>query len=228
MSWPGASSECRGPALCVGARRSLCRGPALLASGISAVGGAPLRGLSLCVGSQCFLSRSVSGPKISSSSFVCVGARRSVSGPGALCRGSALFVSGLASRPGALCRGPAVHSQDFIFQIQAVCVGSGAYCLTVEALCVGAQRSLCRGAFVCRGPGALCVGARRFLSGPVAPSECRGPALFGALCQGPARLVSGPGDLRRFVSGPVRFVSVAARRSLCRGRALSVWAQRVF
>ena len=184
MSGPGAPSEYRGPALCVGARRfspalflsgpgalcrgpalfvsgpgarsecrarrSLCRGPALFVSGPGApcvgapcVGdrrcrgsalrpGAPLRRLALegpgdCVWSGAFCRGLCRGPAVlfrlclCRGPALCVGARRS------LCRGPAL----LASEPGALCRGPAVHSQDFIFQISAVSVGSGAYCLPV-------------------------------------------------------------------------------------------------
>ena len=221
MSRPGARSECRGPArlLSVGARRSLCRGPALLVSGPRAAcvrdrrcrgsasrPGAPLRRLSGKVPAIC-----VSGPGAFCRGL-CQGL--AVLFRLCLCRGPALFVSG----PGAPCVGARrVHSQDFIFQIPAVCVGSGAYCC-LSRPCVS-------------GPGALCVGARR-LSVGARRSLCRGPALcvgaptlllsvgarrFSALCVGARRAVSvsGPGDLRRFVSGPCAL-------SECRSPALFV------
>ena len=108
-----------------------------------------------------------------------VGARRSVSGPGAFCVGArrSFFLSG----PGAL----------FV---------SG-----LGALCVGARRSVCRGpALFVSGPGALSIGLRHlfgarivsvsklgrssasFVSGPSAlrRSLCRGPALCVDVCVG--------------------------------------------
>ena len=178
-------SFCRGPAiclsgsgaLCVGPRRSLCRAPALLASGPAAP---------FCRGPVLsFESRRRGGPKAPLwrsvcrapplSVGVCVGARRSVSGPGApsLCGGPALCVGArrsFVSGPGA--------------------VGAG-------ALCVGPRRSLCRGpalflsrvflyrrsalfsAPLCRGAAlrrSLRVGTRRLCQ-----RVCRGPGLPGGV-----------------------------------------------
>ena len=212
-----------GPDLCVGAGHSLCRGAPLCLSG-------PPGASALCVGA---LRRSL-----------CVRTRRSVSAcvssPGGLqwcrrlgrcfcvsMRGPALFVSGTLSvgaGPGAPCRGPALFVS-----------GRG-------ALCVGAQRSLCRAR--CRGPGALAgpgalsvrarhslcqgralsVGARRSLC----RASCRGPAVsVGArrsVCRGPALFVSGS---MLCLSGPgalcvrARALCVGAQRSLCRAFLLS-------
>ena len=197
MSGPGASAECRGPAVL--SRRSLCRdlrrGPALFVSEPGA----------LCRGPALLLT---------------VEARRS------LCRGPALCVGAAALCVGArhsLCRGPAlcVGVRRSLRRGQARLLSVGA-----RALCFGARRCLPwhpalsgrrRGPAVysVSGPGALCVGARRslcrcrrtpalFVSGPGG----RLPALFllrpGALCRGPTLFV--PSDCR-------------ARRSLCRGPA---------
>ena len=219
MSGPGAL--CRGPALCVGARRSLHRGP------LSGVGVGALALLSqdclcqvpaVCVsGPGAFCRGLCRSPAVLFRRCLCRG-RRSVSGLGALCvgarrslrRGPSLLVSG----PGALCQesasGPAV--------LQVPCRGPTICVSRPGALCVRARRSVCRGpALFVPGPGALSVGARRSL--------CRGPA------RGPALFVSGPGALS-IDSGALcqgvcgaRTVSVselgALQRSLCRGPALS-------
>ena len=127
-----------------------------------------------------------------------------MSGPGALCRGPALFVSGpggplpalFLSGPGALCRGPAlfVSGPGTLCRDPAVCVDVcvGDFC---EAFYVGARRSVSGPDALRRG---LCIGARRFVSGP--------------------DFVSGPGAL----SGPGT-LCVGARRSIYRAPALSVW-----
>ena len=72
-----------------------------------------------------------------------------MSGPGALRRGPALFVSG----PGApsLCRGPAL----FVSGPGALCRGPALL------LCVEARRSLFGARRFVSGPGVLCVGAQR-------------------------------------------------------------------
>ena len=231
VSWPGAPSLCRGPALCV----ALCVGARRFVSGP----GGPLSTLFLSgPGALCwgFLSRSLlSGP-----GALCVGVQRS------LRRGPALSVRGRRW-------GPAVLSQDSIFQAPAVCVsGPIAFCLSLEA-----QRSVCRRpALFVSGPGALSVGARRSLCrGPAL--FYRAPALSvrvwspDCFCIGARRSsalsVWGPGGtLRRrvcgdrrspvvseTVAGPALFVSgpgalcrapalCRARRSLCRGPVLSV------
>ena len=105
VSMSGPALFVSGPgALCIRARAR----PALLASGP----GAP------CVGARCSLSRVGVGARWSSPKTpapgalwgpaLCVGARRSVSRPGAFCvcvgAARSFFVSG----PGALCRGPAL------------------------------------------------------------------------------------------------------------------------
>ena len=150
------------------------------------------------------------------------GARRSVSGHGALCVGARSFVSG----PGAFCQGPALYG----------------------ALYVGAQRSLSESA---SGPGALCValrvGARRSPQRSL-PGRFlfRSSALFSAvgvgagsspaisLCRVPALSVRVYVGTRRplptlFVSG-LGALYVRARRSVCRGQgpngALCVGARR--
>ena len=71
-------------------------------------------------------------------------------GPGALCRGPALFVS----LPGTVCRGPAL----------LLCVGARRSVSGPGALC-DAGPALCLSGFV-SGPGAPCVGARRSCVGP--------------------------------------------------------------
>ena len=96
---------------------------------------------------------------------VCVGARRSLSRPGALCVEPRRF----------LCRSPALSVSR-----------PGAL-----ALCVGARRSPpdTRGALSVSGPGIVCVGARRSLSRPgalgVEPRLFISVSVFGALCVGP-------------------------------------------
>ena len=234
MSGPRAPSLCRGPALCVGARRSLCRGlcvgarrswcrgpalcvgarrsfPALCVSGL----GAPLPRLSLsgpavCVsGPGAFCGGLCQGPAYSGAVCVrarrCGGARRSfVSGPGAPCVGARRSLSGVGV-------GPAVLSQDSFFQVPAVCVSGLALSVCLSGpndQCVGARRSLCRGPALCLSRcDALCVGAG---------------AGTGALCVGPRRsLCPGPGA----VSGPGA-PCVGARRSLCRGPVLSFESRR--
>ena len=156
--------------------------------------------------------------------LMAVGARRSVSGPGApsLCRGPPLFVPG--PRAPSECRGPAL----FVSAPSALCHGPALL------LSVGARRSV-------SGPVApyLCQGPALFVSGP-ARSECRGPARLlsvGArrsLCRGPALLVSGPGapcvGARRSLHGGRRQGTVLlcedslwkSRRSACRVPVLSV------
>ena len=239
VSGPGASSECRGPALflsgpgtpCVGARRSLCRGSALSGVAVEA----------RCASAKTLFRRSrrcvCRVPVLSVAVRVGAGARRSVSGPGALCVGArrslcrcpALSVhfpdTGglywvwrlLSACRGPVCRrkapGPGAPSEcrdPALFS--ALCRGSALF-VSGPALCVGAQR-----VFGVSEPGALC--AALFASGPGAlcvgarrfvsgpPSECRGPALF----------VSGPGDLCRECRGPALFVSGPG--ALCRGPAL--------
>ena len=189
--------------LCVRTWRSLCRGPALFVSGRPAMYLSGLGGL--YVGAR----RSVSGP-----GALCVGARalcrapaRFVSGPGAdLCW--ALFVAG----PGAPCVGARRICQAWAVSVSA----PGALCrapalfVSGPALCVGARRSLCRDP-------ALSVGSRR-----------RGPAVLSqdSVCQVPAVCVSGPSAFclsgRSFCRGPA--LCVAAQRSLCQGPALCVGA----
>ena len=131
----------------------------------------------------------------------------------------------------------------------AMWVGSRLLCVGPRrSLCrVGARRSLCvsLSLSLCRavlGPGALCLGARRSLCrGPA--SLCQGPALSvsgpGALCvgarplcvraqlsvSGPGYSVSGPGALSISVSGRGG-VRIGARRSRCRGPALSCSAYK--
>ena len=134
---------CRGPARQPGAF-SECRGPALLASG---------RSPAVCV----------SGHGAFSSGLVCVGARRSVSGPGALCQGTGALGIG----PGALCLGPGALSiglrrslSGCVWSPDCVCIGVGAlryvsgtgasWSGPARFLSVGARRSLC-------GPGAPCI-----------------------------------------------------------------------
>ena len=170
---------------------------------------------------------------------VCVGARRSVSGPGApsSCRGPALLASG----PGALCRGsarvPAVCVLGLALSVclskpNRVCVEPGLFLYRSSALlCQGPALSgglsvsgcvwgpcdpwWCRrlGRCFCEGPGALCVGARRSLR--------RGPALIAsaAPCWGPVLSVeSVPG-----FGGPLprlplsRPVFVPGPSAFCRG-----------
>ena len=193
-------------------RRSFCYGPALFVSGPALCVGAALL---LCVGAR----RSVSGP-----AALCVGARRFVSGPGGPL--SALSVSGLGavsgpalfvSGPGALCRGRRS------FYVARRCV-SGPAALCVGALCresaSGPGGPLPRLYFP--GTGGLCV-----LS--VCLSVCQDPTICvsGArrsLCRGgagPALFVSGPGALcvgarRSFYRTPELSVRVSLfRRSLC-------------
>ena len=113
------------------------------------------------------------------------------------------------------------------------------------AVCVGPQRSLCRGPAIfgalcvgpwrstVSGPGALCVGARRSLcwgptlsvSGPDALLSVSG---LGSLCVGLSRgrsVCRAPAPRRSLCGAPA-----LSRRSLCRGPALSVellcWAAR--
>ena len=107
---------CHIPAVCVSGpstfRRGLCRGPAVL----------PALFLSGPRGPALF----VSGPR-RPALLLCVGARRSVSGPGALCvgaqrsvcRGPALFVSA-----GSVCRGPALSVSGPGALRRSVCVGT--------------------------------------------------------------------------------------------------------
>ena len=221
---------CRGPSLCVGARRSLCRGPVFLASGPGA----------LCPGSasgppNTFFSRyrrSVLGLPLtvclSRPNALCVGARCS------LCRALALFMSGPGGPlPALFLSGP------------AVCVGArrGALCGgPARLLSVGAWRSLGPALFV-SGPGAPCAGSgvgigaqpKTLFSGyrrSVLGLACRGPTICvsgpGALCVGAALLVSGPGAPYElfFASGPGavggRRWGGRSRRSVCRVPVLSV------
>ena len=170
-------------------RRSFCRGPARRP-------GALCRGpaLLLCVGAR----RSVSGPGALS-----VFARRFVlgpgsplpalflSGPGALCRGLVLFLSG----PGApsLCRGPAL-----------LCLRRGP---ALSGVGVGARHSSRKTVFV-RSRQFVCRGPRRFLS-----RSLSGPPLPALFVSGPALFVSG----RRSVSGP---------GAPCVGARCSLWAPK--
>ena len=106
-----------------------------------------------------------------------------MSGPGALCRGPALFLSG----PGALCRGPAL----FVSGPGAPCVGARR---SLSGVGVRARRSspktlfsryrlalsvaVCVRRCLCRGP-ALCVGAR-----PPALSRPGAPCVGARCCRG--------------------------------------------
>ena len=244
VSGPGAPSECRGPALCVGARRF---SPALFLSGP----GALRRGATLFVSGPG--ARSECRRPARRAGALCVGARRS------LCRGGDQRCRGSASRPGAPLRrlswkvpaicvsGPAgarrsIPKTSFSRYRRSVlglaltvclsrpCVSEpGALCVEAVlsvAVCVGARRSssglVCVGArrSVSRSR-APCVGARRSVSGPGGDrrSLCRGPAL----CIGLRRSLSGPGCVwscsALSVSGPD-----ALRRSLCAGARGSVSA----
>ena len=168
----GPGALCVGPgALCVGARRSFYRAPAI--------------SVRVCLEPGLFLDWSsalsgglfVSGPgalcqrvrAVRRAAALCLGARRClcrawrfVSGPGALSIGLRRSLSGCVWSPdcfsigarrspaGSLCRGPAL-------------------CVSVCVLCVGPRRSV-------SGPGRCLCRDWRFVSGPGAPSECRGPA----------------------------------------------------
>ena len=183
----------RSLALCVGALRSLCRCPALFVSGPGAL-----------VLARCSLCRapavSVSGPALSCSG---PGALSLMSGPGALCVGPALSISGVCvgarrslcrspALPGAMCRAGAL-SVSSVSGLALFVSGPGTLCVRPGILCVRARCFL-----------ALCIGAR---------AVCR--------VQGLAPFVSDPGSL----CGPSP-LCVGAWRSLCRAPALSVKARR--
>ena len=217
-------SLCRAPTLCVGAQRSLCQGPALLcvwhqrSRARRSLCGGPARFSTLCVGAR----RSVSGP-----GAVCVGPRRCPAlsvrvGIGARRSFSAQCLCRVSSRPGSLslCRAP--H----------LCVGA---CQSSSPLSVS-RRSLSGSvsrpggpfqALFVSGPGALCVGA---LCVGARRALCRGPALFasrpGAPCVGTRRFGFSPKTLfvrsRRSVSGPLLALFVSGPGALCRGAALFV------
>ena len=125
-----------------------------------------------------------------------------------------------------MCRGPALSMSV-----------PGASMSEPGALCIGVQRSLCRGPALSRrsvlGPGSLCIGPLCSLYRAPARSVS-GPSLsvsgLRALCVGPRRSlhpapalsVSGPGALR---VGPERSpgaLCVGPRRSLCPGPALDL------
>ena len=163
MSGPGALG--RGPALCVGARRSLYWDPALLASGpaapcvgarcsLSRVGAEALRSFPKCY----FPSAGLALPSCLKSNNLYIGAQSSLRrgpalcllGPGALCIGARRFVSG----PGGLC----VGARRF------VCRGPALYLSGPGALCFGARGSASAPALFISGPGALSIGLRRSLS----------------------------------------------------------------
>ena len=183
---------------CVGARRSLCRGPALCVVARRSVSGPG----AFCVGARrsffCVGGRRCRGSASGPSAPL---ARLSLSGPGSLCVGPRRFLSRSLSGPGCplpcLCRGPAL-------------LVSGRSLRRGPALLVSGPGGPLPALFV-SGPDALCRGLALLASGPAAPSLCRGPALCarrfvsgpGALCRGPALFVSGPGALR----GPALFLS---------------------
>ena len=191
----GARPSVSGPALllCVGARRSVS-GPGALCVGARRFvswPGSPLPALFvLGPGALCWTRRSLCrGPAL----LLCVGARRSVSGPSALCVGARRFVSG----PGAPCVGDSSPKTLFVRSAVVCASGPGAFCRGLRGPAVGARRSV-------SGPGALCVGGPvlsvevlscqvwRFLSTCQAQrSVCRSPALFvlgrGALSVGARR-----------------------------------------
>ena len=188
-------------------------------------------GRSLCRGpALCRPALCVSGP-----GALCVGARRS------FYRAPALSVR-VCLEPGALFSAPRPSP--------AICVGARGLSVSSPALCVGMCVAAGRSPMVPlpalfvsgrRGP-AFCVGARRFMSGPSAPSLCRGVALcVGArrsLCRGLAlclaralcvrsrRSVCRPAlfGARRSVRRPALFVSGSG--ASCRGPALfrCVWS----
>ena len=198
---------CQEPAaLCVGARRSsgpsLCRGPVLSVESRHRGPGGPLSRItlsrpgSLCVGPGSFCRGLYRGPAVLSQRSL-RRARRSVSGPAApcvgarrsVCRGSALFVSGLRARC-SLCRAPAL----FVSGPDSLSI----LLRTVSVSELGAlQRFLCRGPALSgglsvSGPGALC---RRVCGGPgvgVFLSGFGGGLYVGpgaTLCWGPALCV---------------------------------------
>ena len=247
VSGPG-TVLCRAPALCsrlcVGAWRSLCHGPTLCMGPALLSGPAVSGPCALCVGAlSVWARRSLPALCRGTSGNLSVGARRS------LCRGRR-SVSG----PGSLCRGPTLS----VSECSALC-RSAARCL-----CLGAAVSISGPALSASRPGALCVGPSTLYVGARC-SLCRGPALSASgpgalcralaalsqrsLCQAPTLSLSGPGALRRslrrgpalFVSGPDAVMSlpcvglcvgggrsfsnarcVGFWRSLCRGPALSV------
>ena len=178
----------------------------------------------------------MSGPAL----LLCVGARGSVSGPGALCRGPALLASGPASGPGAPLARLSLSGPG------SLCVGprrflsrslSGARRSSSGAACVAARRSLCQGpALLASGPAAPCVGARR--SSPKTlfsryRRSVRQVWRFLSVCRGPTICASGHGGPlpALFLSGPGGPGADTDRRSLCRAPALflsdsviSVWS----
>ena len=128
---------------------------------------------------------------------LCVGLRRSVSGPNALCAGPrtrrslSLSVSGPQH---SLCRGPALS-------------------VSRPALSVSGPRSLCQGPAFSSGPMALCVGAWQGPAGPGTFCAETGALSFALSdVSVPAFFVSGPGTFS--VSATLCHVC-RARRSLC-------------
>ena len=201
---PGASSECRGPALFV-------PGP-----------GAP------CVGARrCWVGV---GARPSSPGALSVRARRSVSGPNALCVGARRFVSWPgALRIGArrsLCRGLVRHLS--VVGRRSLFGGRRSLCRG-PALSVGARRRDRRS--LCRAP-ALFVSARHslYLAAAISVRVCLEPglflyrslALFGALCRGPTLSYRAPAISVTVCLEPGLFLDYARRSPtvrLCRAAA---------